>query len=62
MTIAELKNSIEEMRKCYAFNDDSTAIFMTDDVMGRKLVVVRTVDNNGTEIEMQKSIDRKQTD
>lgn len=54
MKITELKNCIEEMRKCYNFDDNKTEIRIGRLVdMGNGMEVsVYTTDKNGTHIEM----------
>ena len=51
MKITEMNNCIEEMRKCYKFEDDKTEIRL-----GR-CVTVGTRDENGTQIEMTRRAD-----
>lgn len=54
MKITEMNNCIEEMRKCYNFNDDKTEIRLGDMI---KYVTVCTRDENGTQIEMTRHAD-----
>ena len=58
MKITEMNNCIEEMRKCYNFNDDKTEIRLGDMISGfEKYVTVYTRDENGTQIEMTRHAD-----
>ena len=53
MKISEMNNCIEEMRKCYKFDDDKTEIQIGDIVnRSNRYVTVGTRDENGTQIEM----------
>jgi hypothetical protein len=53
-----MNNCIEEMRKCYNFNDDKTEIRLGDMISGLdKFVTVCTRDENGTQIEMTRYVD-----
>lgn len=56
MKIAEMNNCIEEMRKCYKFEDDKTEIRLGNIPSGGcdRYVTVGTRDENGTQIEMTK--------
>lgn len=58
MKITEMNNCIEEMRKCYNFDDDNTEI-MIGDVISKstRCVNVYTKDENGTRIEMTRYAD-----
>lgn len=59
MKISEMNNFIEEMRKCYKFNDDKTEIRLGDMVSGsNRYVTVSTKDENGTQIEMTRIADK----
>lgn len=58
MKITEMNNCIEEMRKCYKFDDDKTDIWLGDIVSkSDRRVTVCTVDENGTQIEMSRHVD-----
>lgn len=58
MKITEMNNCIEEMRKCYKFNDDKTEIRLGDMINGsNRYVAVGTMDENGTQIEMTRRAD-----
>lgn len=58
MKITEMNNCIEEMRKCYKFNDDKTEIRIGDMISGSdRYVTVGTRDENGTQIEMTRYAD-----
>ena len=58
MKISEMNNCIEEMRKCYNFNDDKIEIRLGDMISGlKKYVTVCTKDENGTQIEMTRRTD-----
>lgn len=49
MKIAEMNNCIEEMRKCYNFDDDKTEITLGDATSSSaRCVNVYTRDENGT--------------
>ena len=54
MKISEVNNCIEEMRKCYKFEDDKTEIRLGSIPSGGcgRHVSVSTRDENGTQIEM----------
>ena len=55
MKITEMNNCIEEMRKCYKFEDDKTEIILADLRSNKSnCVTVCTKDENGTEIAMTK--------
>lgn len=58
MKITEMNNCIEEMRKCYKFEDDKTEIRIGD-MMSRsnRYVTVGARDENGTQIEMTRYAD-----
>lgn len=58
MKISEMNSCIEEMRKCYNFDDDNTEI-MIGDVISKstRCVNVYTRDENGTQIEMTRRAD-----
>lgn len=58
MKITEMNNCIEEMRKCYKFDDDKTEIRIGDMISGsNRYVTVGTRDENGTQIEMTRYAD-----
>nr|DAW99419.1 MAG TPA: hypothetical protein [Bacteriophage sp.] len=58
MKITEMNNCIEEMRKCYKFDDDKTEIRIGDMISGsNRYVTVGTRDENGTKIEMTRYAD-----
>lgn len=58
MKITEMNNCIEEMRKCYNFDDDKTEIRLGSIVSGiDKYVTVCICDENGTQIEMTRHAD-----
>lgn len=58
MKITEMNNCIEEMRKCYKFDDDKTEIRIGDMTSGsNRYVTVGTRDENGTQIEMTRRAD-----
>ena len=58
MKISEMNNCIEEMRKCYKFDDDKTEIRTGDMISGsNRYVTVGTRDENGTQIEMTRRAD-----
>lgn len=58
MKISEMNNCIEEMRKCYQFDDDKTEIRVGDMMSGsNRYVTVGTRDENGTQIEMKRYAD-----
>ena len=60
MKITEMNNCIEEMRKCYKFEDDKTEIRLVSMQSGGcgRCVTVGTMDENGTQIEMTRIADR----
>ena len=59
MKITEMNNCIEEMRKCYNFDDDKTEIRIGDMISGsNRYVTVGTRDENGTQIEMTRYADK----
>lgn len=60
MKITEMNNCIEEMRKCYKFEDDKTEIRLGNIPSGGRdrYVTVCTDDENGTRIEMTRYADR----
>ena len=59
MKITEMNNCIEQMRKCYKFNDDKTEIRLGNIVSGsNRYVTVGTKDENGTQIEMTRIADK----
>lgn len=59
MKIAEMNNCIEEMRKCYKFDDDKTEITLGDLMSSStRCVNVYTKDENGTRIEMTRCADK----
>jgi hypothetical protein len=56
--ITEMNNCIEEMRKCYKFNDDETEIRLGNPQTGfSQYVEICTKDKNGTRIEMSRYAD-----
>lgn len=58
MKITEMNNCIEEMRKCYKFNDDETEIRLGNPQTGSpQFVGICTKDKNGTQIEMSRYAD-----
>lgn len=59
MKITELNNCIEQMRKCYKFADENTQIrILRDDVcISERRVEVCTMDENGTQIIMNRRAD-----
>ena len=58
MKITEMNNCIEEMRKCYKFDDDKTEITLGDSTSSStRHVNVYTKDENGTRIEMTRYAD-----
>lgn len=58
MKISEMNNCIEEMRKCYKFDDNKTDIQLGDIVSkSNRYVTVYTADENGTRIEMTRRAD-----
>lgn len=57
MKISEMNNCIEEMRKCYNFDDDKTEIRLGDLISGSNgYVTVHTRDENGTEVNMTRYV------
>lgn len=59
MKITEMNNCIEEMRKCYKFEDDKTEITLGDSMSSStRCVNVYTKDENGTRIEMTRYADK----
>lgn len=61
MKIAEMNNCIETMRECYDFDDTKTEIELAEDAIFRgqsRIVILKTVDKNGTEIKMSRRADR----
>lgn len=61
MKISEMNNCIEEMRKCYNFKDDETEIRLTNVIShDDKCVYISTIDENGTQIEMTKYLDKEE--
>ena len=53
-----MNNCIEEMRKCYKFEDDKTEITLGDATSSSaRCVNVYTNDENGTQIEMTRRVD-----
>ena len=60
MKISEINNCIEEMRKCYKFEDDKTEIRLGDlrDMRNVIYVSIATRDENRTHIEMTRTADR----
>ena len=60
MKITEMNNCIEKMRECYRFKDDETEIRLVNAIShDDKCVYIRTRDENGTKIEMEKDVDEK---
>lgn len=58
MKITEMNNCIEEMRKCYNFDDNKTEIQLGDMVSkNNRYVTICTVDENGTQIQMTRRAD-----
>lgn len=58
MKITEMNNCIEEMRKCYKFEDNKTEITLGDSTSrSARCVNVYTNDENGTQIEMTRYAD-----
>lgn len=58
MKISEMNNCIEEMRKCYKFDDNKTEIRLGDMISGsNRYVTVSARDENGTQIEMTRYVD-----
>lgn len=59
MKITEMNNCIEEMRKCYKFEDNKTEITLGDSTSSStRCVNVYTRDENGTRIEMTRYADK----
>lgn len=61
MKITEMKNCIETMRECYDFDDTKTEINLVNDIVTNafsRTVVLKTIDKNGTQIEMSRRADR----
>lgn len=60
MKITEMNNCIEEMRKCYKFEDDKTEIRLGSVPSSGcdRHVFVSTMNENGTQIEMTRIADR----
>lgn len=59
MKITEMNNCIEEMRKCYKFDDDKTEITLGDLMSNStRCVNVYTKDENGTRIKMTRCADK----
>lgn len=59
MKISEMNKCIEEMRKCYNFDDDKTEIRIGDMMSGsNRYVSVYAKGENGTQIEMTRIADR----
>lgn len=59
MKITEMNNCIEEMRKCYKFEDSKTEITLGDATSkSARYVNVYTNDENGTRIEMTKYVNK----
>jgi hypothetical protein len=60
MKISEMNNCIEEMRKCYKFDDNKTEIRLGNIPSGDydRYVTVGTRDENGTRIEMTRYADK----
>ena len=58
MKITEMNNCIEEMRKCYKFEDNKTEITLGDATSSSaRCLNVYTKDENGTQIEMTRYAD-----
>lgn len=58
MKISEMNNCIEEIRKCYKFDDNKTEIRLGDMISGsNRYVTVSVRDENGTRIEMSRYAD-----
>ena len=57
MKISEMNNCIEEMRKCYKFNDDEAEIHLESPLSIGECVFIYTKDENGTKIEMTRRVD-----
>lgn len=61
MKIAEMNDCIDEMRKCYNFNDDETEIRLGNPQSGcPQYVGICTTDKNGTRIEMSRYADESE--
>lgn len=62
MKISEMNNCIEEMRKCYKFDDNKTEIRLGNISSGGCdiYVSVCTMDENGTQIEMTRRADESE--
>lgn len=60
MKIAELNNCIEQMRKCYKFADEKTEIriLKDDGCITERRVEVYTMNENGTQIIMNRRADK----
>lgn len=60
MKITEMNNCIEEMRKCYNFDDDKTEIRLGNvpSIGCDRHVSVSTMNENGTQIEMTRCADK----
>ena len=61
MKITEMKNCIDNMRESYKFDDTKTEINLANDIVTNafsRTVVLKTIDKNGTEIEMSRRADR----
>lgn len=60
MTITELNNTIEIMRKVYNFKDDETYIFLPSDPRSRQVQVeLTTIDKaTGTEVALSRDIEK----
>lgn len=59
MKITEMNNCIEEMRKCYKFEDNKTEITLGDSTnRSAGCVNVYTNDENGTRIKMTRIVDK----
>lgn len=59
MKITEMNNCIEEMRKCYKFEDDKTEITLGDSMSrSARCVNVYTNDENGTRIGMTRYVNK----
>lgn len=59
MKISEMNKCIEEMRKCYKFDDDKTEIRLGErsGCEVNRYVSICTQDENGTQIEMTRYAD-----
>ena len=60
MKITEMDYCIEKMRECYKFDNGKTEIRLGDLVSGSsgRCVSVMTTDDNGTQIEMSRYVDK----